>query len=183
MQFSNMPNNVAVIKTQRWIEQVIVGFNFCPFAKKELLNNRIYYHVVDTKKMKLAVNEVIEQCQYLCNNPQIETTLALFPEHYNDFYRYLTLVELCNEALLDDEYEGVFQLASFHPEYCFEGEPFDDPANFTNRSPYPTIHIIREESLEKVLSLYKAPETIPINNINFARSKGTSFFQNILQSL
>ena len=180
---SNIPDSHDVIKTQKWVEQVIVGFNFCPFAKKELLNNRIYYFVAQEKKLAQAVEQVIAQCHKLIQTPEIETTLVLFPEHFNDFYRYLELIELCNDAIVDNELEGVFQLASFHPEYCFDGEPFDDPANYTNRSPCPTIHIIREESMEKVLALYKQPEAIPVSNIHFARSKGASFFRNILNNL
>ena len=173
----------AVHETKEWIAQIIVGLNFCPFAKKELVNNAIYYYVSSEKKLKLAIQEFIEQCHHLYQHPSIETSLIILPQGFTDFSRYLALVDECNECLIDEGYEGVFQIASFHPLYCFDGEDFDDAANYTNRSPYPTLHLIREESMEKVLAVYKNPENIPENNIMLARQKGHLFFEKVLKNL
>ncbi|XQW86603.1 DUF1415 domain-containing protein [Thalassotalea piscium] len=173
----------AITETTAWVAQVIVGFNFCPFAKKELVNNTIYYYVSSEKKIKKALIEFVQQCLYLHSHPEIETSLLIYTDGFSDFQRYLELVDYCNEALIDEGYEGVFQIASFHPLYCFDGEDYDDAANYTNRSPYPTIHLIREESMAKVLSVYKEPENIPEDNITLAREKGSQFFEKILRNL
>ena len=92
------------------------------------------------------------------------------------------MLDFSNQLIADSGYEGIFQIASFHPEYCFEGEDSDDAANFTNRSPYPMLHILREESLEKVLNTYSEPELIPEQNITVAREKGHDFFKKKLAS-
>jgi len=169
--------------TKDWLEQVIVGLNFCPFAKKELVNDSIHYHVSQQKQHKLALSEFAQQCEYLSDNKNIETSLLIYSKGFRQFDKYLSLVDYANELLEQLGYEGIFQLASFHPQYCFEGEYFNDAANFTNRSPYPTIHIIREESMARVLSVYKNPEEIPDNNIDLARHKGNQYFENILNSI
>lgn len=178
-----MSQSNKVSKTKQWIEEIIVGLNFCPFAKKELLNDSIHYFESALGQIKPALLEIIEQCQYLSNNPEIETSFIIFNRGFRHFDKYLELVDYANELIITSGYEGVFQLASFHPDYCFAGEDIDDAANYTNRSPYPTIHIIREESLARVLAVYKNPEEIPANNIELARCKGGLFFQEILERI
>lgn len=180
---ANEADYQSVQKMRDWVSQVIVGLNFCPFAKKELVNNSIYYYVTSQKKIKNAVMEFEQQCQYLYSHPEIETSLLIFEQGFYDFQCYLELVDYCNDSLINNDFEGVFQIASFHPQYCFEGEDFDDAANFTNRSPCPTLHLIREKSMEKVLTVYKNPENIPEDNIKLAREKGHKFFENILKNL
>ena len=170
-------------KTKLWLEHVIVGFNFCPFAKKELVNNTIHYQLSEATNIDNAVHELIEAFNYLENNEDIETTLVIYNKGFDDFYTYLDLLDEANYQLEKAGYQGTFQLASFHPDYCFEGEHFEDAANFTNRSPLPTIHIIRESSLERVLNTYKNPEDIPVNNMELARAKGNQFFANLLANI
>ena len=174
---------VIIKHTKQWLEQVIIALNFCPFAKKEWLNNTIYYHVSQESKLKKALVELIQQCHYLQEHPELETSLIIYPQDFKDFNRYLELFDYANELLVEQGFEGIFQLASFHPDYCFADSDFDDAANFTNRSPYATIHIIREASLEKVLALYKNPEQIPDNNIALARAKGSEFFAHLLTAI
>jgi hypothetical protein len=178
-----MSKPVEVLQTKQWLEEIIVGLNFCPFAKKELVNDSIYYHLSALNKVKKAIVELIQQCHYLQNSPDLETSLIVYQSGFRHFERYLELVDVANEMLVLSGFEGVFQLASFHPEYVFDNDDFDDAANFTNRSPYPTIHIIREDSLAKVLSVYKNPEQIPVNNVELARKKGTQFFEEALKRI
>jgi len=175
------PNEINAIK--QWLEEVIIGLNFCPFAKKEFVNNTIYYHSSNANQVKVALLEFIEQCQYLQAHDEIETTLIIYNEGFRNFDRYLDLVDYANDLLVDSGFEGVFQLASMHPEYCFDGDDYDDSSNFTNRSPFPLIHIIREASMARVLSVYNEPEKIPENNIALANKKGTYFFQEILKRI
>jgi len=173
----------AILKTQQWLEQIIIALNFCPFAKKELVNNSIHYHVCSQSKLKLALEEVAIQCVYLNDHPEVETSLVIFSSGFQRFENYLDLVDYANELLIDLGLEGVFQIASFHPDYYFEGEAFDDASNYTNRSPLPILHLLREASMEKVLRLYKEPEKIPDNNIELARKKGSEFFEQILKQI
>ncbi len=180
---NNHVNETYINATKQWLDEIIIGLNFCPFAKKEYVNNTIRYHVSSNVKVKMALTEFIEQCQFLQANNQIETSLLIYNEGFRDFERYLELVDYANDLLVDAGFEGVFQLATMHPEYCFADEDYDDASNFTNRSPYPIIHIIREASMEKVLKVYKEPEKIPENNIELAHQKGSKFFQNVLQSI
>ena len=173
----------AINQTKQWLEEVIIGFNFCPFAKKELVSNSIHYHISSLKQTKLALVELIEQCRFLAEHDELETSLLIFEQGYKSFDKYLELLDYANDLLASSGFEGIFQLASFHPEYCFEGEAYDDAANYTNRSPFPMIHIIREVSLERVLNVYKNPEEIPDNNIELARAKGNDFFKQILDRI
>jgi len=175
--------DVDVLKTQQWLEEIIIGLNFCPFAKKEFVKNTIDYQICDAKKIVSALEVLDKQFEKLTQNPNIETTLLIFNEGFKSFESYLDLLDYANDLLIDLGYEGTFQLASFHPDYYFDGEPFDAASNYTNRSPLPTIHLIREASMEKVLSVYKNPEKIPDNNIELAEAKGADFFKQILQRI
>lgn len=172
-----------IIKTQQWLEEIIIGLNFCPFAKKEFVNNTIDYQLCEAKKIVPALENLAKQFEKLTEQPNIETTLLIFNQGFKGFENYLDLLDYANDLLVELGYEGIFQLASFHPDYYFEGEAFDSPANFTNRSPLPTLHIIREASMEKVLSVYKEPEQIPENNIALAQKKGADFFIKTLQRI
>jgi len=172
-----------ILKTQQWLDEIIIGLNFCPFAKKEFVNNTIHYQLCDVKKIASALEELTKQFEKLVQEPNVETTLLIFNEGFKNFETYLDLLDYANDLLVELGYEGVFQLASFHPDYYFEGEAFDAASNYTNRSPLPTIHVIREASMEKVLSVYKDPEQIPDNNIALAEEKGADFFKQILQRI
>tara|TARA_B110000014_G_C20098212_1_gene575987 strand:+ start:1018 stop:1569 length:552 start_codon:yes stop_codon:yes gene_type:complete len=177
------PENRITTATKAWIEEIIIGLNFCPFAKKEFVNNTIRYHVSEQVKVKNALVELDAQCQLLQNDSSIETSLIIYEQGFKSFERYLDLVDLAQDLIETSGFEGQFQLATMHPDYCFEGEAYDDPANFTNRSPYPMLHLIREESMAKVLSVFKNPEQIPEDNIELAHEKGANFFRSVLERI
>ncbi|QFU21947.1 DUF1415 domain-containing protein [Shewanella eurypsychrophilus] len=166
--------------TQNWVERVIMKYNICPFARREVEQGSIRYAVIDESKMHMVLESLISECKFLDENPEVETCLFIIPRGFEGFYPYLDLVDLANERLIDQGYEGVYQLASMHPDYCFDGEPMDEPSNYTNRSPYPVLHIIREASMEKALADYNEPETIPERNIEFSQRKGSEFFAKLL---
>ncbi|MBL4764666.1 MAG: DUF1415 domain-containing protein [Colwellia sp.] len=170
----------AVLATKQWLDEIVIGLNICPFAKKEFVNNTIHYHLSKTEQVKPALHELIEQCRYLQSHDELETTLIIYGNGFRSFDRYLDLVDYANDLLVDSGFEGIFQLASMHPEYCFDGEDYDNASNFTNRSPYPILHIIREASMSRVLSVYNEPEKIPENNIKLTHQKGANFFQQVL---
>lgn len=168
--------------TEHWVKQVIMKFNLCPFARREVERASIRYAVVAEHKPKAVLLALLAECALLDEQPAVETTLVILPQGFEGFYAYLDLVDLAEDMLLEQGYEGKYQLASFHPDYCFEGEPQDDAANYTNRSPYPTLHLIREASMEQVLADYPNPHTIPERNVEFARRKGSDFFVKLLAS-
>lgn len=166
--------------TQRWVEQLIVKYNICPFARRELERKSIRYAVAQERSVEAVLTQLIAECGYLDEHPETETTLLILPTGYEGFYQYLDLLDLANDLLLAQNYEGIYQLASFHPDYCFDGELQADAANYTNRAPYPILHLLRESSLEQALANYEDPENIPQRNMEFARRKGPEFFEKIL---
>ncbi len=182
-QLTDQQSSVEVDATKQWLDEIIIGLNFCPFAKKEFVNNTICYFKSEAEQVKPALQTVIEQCHYLQEHEEIETTLIIFAEGFRRFDRYLDLVDYANDLLIESGFEGIFQLATMHPEYCFADDDFDDASNFTNRSPYPMLHIIREASMARVLAVYKDPEKIPEQNMALAEQKGSNYFQDVLKRI
>ncbi len=173
----------AITKTKQWLETIVIGLNFCPFAKKEFVNNTIRYHKSSLGRIEPAIEELAAECLYLIDNPKVETSLVIYTTGFRQFDKYLDLVDYANDLIEHLELEGILQVASFHPDYVFEGEDEASAANYTNRSPFPTIHLIREASMEKVLSVYQNPEQIPEDNIALAHEKGAQYFKRFLASL
>lgn len=173
-------NVISAVKY--WLENTIIKFNFCPFAKRELINQTIHYEVVDTVDKETMLCVMAEQFKYLDRSIAIETTLVIFPLGLESFFDYLDFLVLAEEALQLLGYEGTYQLASFHPDYCFESLTQNDVANYTNRSPFPVIHILREASLETALEFHSDPQSIPLKNIEFTRNNGADIFRKILKN-
>lgn len=170
-----MPEISATINlTQRWIEKVIIGLNFCPFAKREFERQSIRYTNYNGIDVQGALSAFLDELHYLDKNAEIETTLVIFEHGLKDFEDYLELAGMASALIEQGGYSGIYQLATFHPDYCFEGEAPDEPSNFTNRSPFPTLHILREASIERVLKTYSNPESIPINNVTKTRHLGNA---------
>lgn len=182
-----MPSDEIIIEQiKSWVSSVVVGDNFCPFARKEMENNTIKYVVVgdkgDKEALETALMALMAECKTLDEHDEIETTLLVLSEGFADFQDFLGLLELANNLMAEKDYEGVYQLASFHPDYCFADATDDDPANYTNRSPFPALHLIREESIEQVLEGIDNPERIPERNIRYAREKGLAYMQKKLKA-
>jgi uncharacterized protein len=163
-----------------WLENTIIKFNFCPFAKREVDQGSVHYELVDDGNPEEQLHAMVNEFHRLDKHNAIETTILILPIGLESFFDYLDFLEIANDLLVAEGYEGTYQLASFHPDYCFGDSVQDDPANFTNRSPYPLIHILREASLEKVLAKYPQPELIPEKNIEVARETGKEVFEEIL---
>ncbi len=162
--------NRIIEQTQCWLDQFIIAHNICPFAKKERDKGSIRFIVDDSSDISQALEQLIIECERLDKNDEIETTLLIFSQVADKFDDYLDFLDIANRLLIAQGYEGVYQIASFHPDYQFADSSIDDPANYTNRSPYPMFHIIREDSLEKALQSYPNPELIPQRNIEYLRS-------------
>lgn len=165
-----------------WIKNTIIEYNFCPFAKREFDRQSIHFELVDDSKVEEQLHSLVNEFRRLDKTPDLETTIIVYPIGLESFFDYLDFLEIANDLLIEEGYEGTYQLASFHPDYCFSDMTQDDPSNYTNRSPYPLIHILREASLEKVLEGFLDPESIPENNIELARETGREVFERIIES-
>jgi len=162
----------ALTVTRAWVETFVVARNVCPFAGREVARDTIRYVAVDAGDWEGALHRLVAECERLDESPEVETTLLVLTPGLEAFDDYLDFLAVA-EALLDDQgYEGTYQLASFHPDYCFEGVEEEDPANFTNRSPYPMLHLLREAGLERALEHYPDPEAIPERNVAAMRELG-----------
>lgn len=164
-------------QTQAWIHKVVVGLNFCPFAQRVFRQDSIHYEVRKTCSKAVFLAE----CERLDDAPEISTSFLILTSEWT-FEDYLDLVNQAQDWLEEADYEGVYQLASFHPDYCFAGSELDDAANYTNRSPFPMLHLLREQAVSDALEIYPDAEAIPEKNIVCAQEHGLQFMQDLLQS-
>lgn len=173
MTQQQLPDEQIIIsQTKTWLETVVIGLNFCPFAGREFRKGSINYVVVNSSDRKEILTKLALEFQRLDENTAIETTLIILPGQFHDFTKYLDMIDLCQDLLEEEDYEGTYQIASFHPSYLFAGSKESDASNYTNRSPYPMIHILREASISKVLENFPDPEGIPERNIALTNEKG-----------
>ena len=174
-------DNEIVAQTLNWVRSFIVAENICPFAQRELERESIRVEVVRSKKMEVALEELMVEMQWLDEHPETETTLLVFPTLFKSFDHYLDFVDLAESILVDQGYEGVYQLATFHPDYCFDDTDADEASNYTNRSPYAMVHLLREESVEKAIEFYGDTEAIPERNIAKLTAMGSDVAEQRLQ--
>ncbi|MFT5264069.1 MAG: hypothetical protein ACI8YQ_002813 [Polaribacter sp.] len=170
-----------ITESKSWVERVVIGCNFCPFARKAFIENKIHFEVVHSEALNDQLESILLELQRLDSRDDLETTLILFPSQFLEFESYLDFVSLAEGLLVAHDYEGVYQIASFHPNYIFAGSDEDDPANFTNRSPYSMVHLLRESSVSKAVDLYPDVDAIPERNIDFARKKGLEGMKKLLE--
>lgn len=170
-----MQNDNSVInEVTFWLRQVVIGLNLCPFAAKPTNENRVRM-VVSNAMDDDSLLQILESEMTLMDTKpasEIETTLVITPDHLKDFYDYNQFLQWAQRLIKRNGWLGVYQLASFHPDYCFAGAEPGDPENLTNRSPYPIVHIIREASLEKALDYFPDVESVPERNM--AKMRGLS---------
>ncbi|WP_347987177.1 DUF1415 domain-containing protein [Methylomonas sp. AM2-LC] len=175
-----MTSQEIINTTQNWLTSFIITYSICPFARQVHENNSISYEVISDDSLESGLLALIKACQHLDTNPEIVTTLQIFTAIGSNFDDFLDFVAIAEQLLIDQGYEGIYQLANFHPDYCFAGSTENDPANYTNRSPYPMLHIIREDSITAALQSYQNPELIPERNIEFTRKLGLEKLQGLL---
>ncbi len=167
MTLDSSTNLTAEQDVRHWLEQVVIGLNLCPFASKPYQENLVRFVTSHCQDTACLLTELATELTLLATKmpEEIETTLLIVPNmlnHFNDYNQFLNHVDALIEQL---NYQGEFQVASFHPHYQFAGTQPDDAENLTNRAPYPILHLIREASLERALQHYPNPEHIPDNNI------------------
>ena len=175
-------DDIIIEQTRKWITDVVVGCNFCPFAAKELKRGSIHYEVLTGATTVTTLETVMTLVDQLDSNSTIETSLLILPGSFLLFDEYLQLLKMAERLLAKEKYEGVYQIASFHPKYLFAGSTEDDPSNYTNRSPYPMLHFLREDSVSKAIDSHPDVHEVPKRNIAFTKEKGLHYMQQLLNA-
>ncbi len=179
-----MQSEEIISITKKWIADVVISCNFCPFAAREVERNSIEYRVEESNNKATCIDALLQECNRLQTDRTIETTFVILPNAVPLFDSFLKLIALSEKRLQQNGYEGIYQLASFHPLYRFRGASANDAANYTNRSPYPMLQLLREESVAKAIDHYPGSATsIPVRNIAFARKKGLAYMKALSQQL
>lgn len=178
-----MNSSVIVTATRNWLTSFVIAHNICPFAARVHDNDSIRYRVETGGDLETCLLALIAECRHLDQHADCETTLLILPAAVADFDDFLDFAALAEQLLADQGYEGIYQLASFHPDYQFADAAAADAANYTNRSPYPMLHIIREASIERALRSYADPEGIPERNIALTRALGADVLHRRLLQL
>ena len=181
--FVFMADDLQVIEqTKNWIRLIVVGCNFCPFASRVVKQQSIHYQVEYADTQLAGKNALLKECERLDNDTSISTTLLIFPDAFPVFEDYLDFVFSAEKMMKQKRYNGIYQLASFHPLYQFAETAIEDPANYTNRSIYPMLHLLREDDITNALKHYPNSSKIPETNINFARGKGEAYMKMLRDS-
>ena len=169
-----MDERAVIEVTRRWILSVVIGLNLCPFARRVFQADLIRYVVSEATKEEQLLADLNTELQTLARAPitQIETTVLIHPNALGNFLDYNDFLALGDRLISSLRLRGIIQLASFHPHYQFEGTQRDDVENYTNRSPYPMLHLLREESISKVAGEGDALLEIPRRNIKLLKSLG-----------
>jgi hypothetical protein len=155
-------NSPALDQTRTWVEQAVIGLNLCPFAKAPQVKGLVRYVQSQATDPAALLGDLIDELQRLFKSPseRLETTLLVHPLVFTDFADFNDFLGVAEDAVTDLGLEGVIQVASFHPDYRFEGTAADDITNATNRSPHPTLHLIREDSIDRAVAAFPEAETI-----------------------
>ena len=165
--FFDLRVHMIVEQCKRWVEDFVIGHNLCPFAQSFAKRGEISYRLSRCSETEARLHEFLEELDALESSDDYRTTLLIYDDPRLDFTAYLDLYELC-ESLIEHE-ERVFQLASFHPRYRFEGLDDEDPANLSNRSPFPIIHILRIDDVSRAIDEHPDTARIPARNIRYLR--------------
>ncbi|MGN7837198.1 DUF1415 domain-containing protein [Stenotrophomonas sp. 22385] len=156
-----------IAETRRWLEQIVIGLNLCPFAKAVYVKDQVRFVLSDATTIEALVEELAEELVLLRDTPaeQIDTTLIVHPDVLTDFLDYNDFLDNADAAIEALDLQGILQVASFHPQYQFAGVAPDDVSNYTNRAPYPTLHLLREDSVERAVAAFPDPDVIVERNI------------------
>ncbi|WP_207916297.1 DUF1415 domain-containing protein [Iodobacter fluviatilis] len=170
----NLSNDQIIQDTERWLEKAVIGLNLCPFAKAVHVKKQLRYAVSDARNIDVLIETLIKELELLAetDSAKIEMTLLIHPYVLGDFLAYNDFLEIADSVLEELNLDGIFQIASFHPQYQFEGSQPDDIDNYTNRSPYPTLHLLREDSISKAVEAFPDADVIVDRNIATLRSMG-----------
>lgn len=171
---------IAAVRT--WVETLVVDLNLCPFAKRELVKKRVRFFVSDAADDEQLLDDLETELALLHQDDAIETTLLIHPDVLQDFFDFNQFLTRAENRVQQLKLKGVFQIASFHPDYQFGGTEPGDAENYTNKSPYPILHLLRETSLDRAIANYPDADLIPERNIERLEELGPEKMQALLQA-
>lgn len=177
-----MPQDHSIAAVRRWIERVVVALDLCPFARRELERGSVRYVACDAVDEASLLQRLREELEFLSQDGSVETSFLIHPLALSDFYDFNEFLGECERLLAALDLDGVFQIASFHPQYQFAGTGPDDAENYSNRSPYPMLHILREESVERAIAAYPDIEDVPRRNVTTLTQMGAPALRRIWMS-
>ncbi|MBC7710092.1 MAG: DUF1415 domain-containing protein [Rhizobacter sp.] len=159
-------SEAAIAATTTWLERAVIGLNLCPFAKAVHVKGQIRYVVSDATTPEALAEALVRELEFLAEaNPEaVDTTLLIHPHVLQDFLDFNDFLEVADGIVEELELDGILQVASFHPQFQFENTELDDITNYTNRSPYAMLHLLREDSVERAVAAF--PEELEIASTN-----------------
>ena len=177
-----MTESEAIEATRRWLERAVIGLNLCPFAKAVHARGQIRWVLSEATTPQALLETLGEELLLLRDTPaeDVDTTLLVHPRVLTDFLDYNDFLETADALVETLALDGVLQVASFHPDYQFAGSAADDVENFTNRSPYPTLHLLREVSVSRAVEAFPDPEVIVERNVETLRKLGADGWRDLL---
>ena len=170
----NSPDDPFIVETRAWVERVVIGLKLCPFAPAPALKGLIRYATSEVETPEALLEDLATELQHLVASPpeEVETTLLVHPQVLQDFHDFNDFLEIADEALRIWGLEGEIQIASFHPQYQFAGTDPDDIGNATNRSPYPMLHLLREQSIARAVDAFGDTRSISAANLETLEKLG-----------
>lgn len=171
---TNDPTSQVITNSQQWLERAVIGLNLCPFAKSVHVKNLIRYAISDATTETELIADLQSELLYLnsISPTKTDTTLLIAPMFLHDFLEFNQFILKANKSLTKLDLDGIFQIATLHPQYQFAGTDVDDITNYTNRAPYPTLHLLRESSIDRALQAIPNAESIFEVNMNTMRRIG-----------
>lgn len=166
--------NAIVESVKAWLQETVIGLNLCPFANREWQKKSIRFQVSPANSEQQLLQDLVIELALLKKEPSIETTLLIHPDVLQDFETYNQFLDFADQMIEAMNMSGQYQVASFHPHYLFADSEPNDAENYTNRSPYPMLHILRESSLERAIQAHGNTEQIPEDNIALMNKLGAS---------
>jgi len=175
-----MTNPIA--QTRCWLERAVIGLNLCPFTKAVYAKQQVRFVLSDASTAEALLAQLGEELLLLRDTPaeQVDTTLLIHPQVLADFLDYNDFLEAADALVEALDLDGVLQVASFHPDYQFAGSAPDDVENFTNRSPCPTLHLLREDSVSRAVEAFPDPDAIVERNVETLRKLGVEGWRQLL---
>lgn len=167
---------------RRWLERAVIGLNLCPFAKAVYARNQVRIVVSDASTERALLEQLGEEMALLRDTPagQVDTTLLVHPQVLGDFLDFNDFLDDADALVEALDLDGVLQVASFHPHYQFAGTEPDDAVNLTNHAPYPILHLLREDSVDRAVAAYPEPDSIIERNVAAMQELGSEGFEQLL---
>lgn len=162
-----MTDTDPIARTRLWLERAVIGLNLCPFAKSVYVKQQVRFVLSDARNTQALLSQLREELELLrdADPAQVDMTLLVHPHVLTDFLEYNDFLDVADRLIAELDLEGEIQIASFHPDYRFAGTDPEDIGNYTNRSPYPTLHLLREASVERAVAAFPDPDAIIERNI------------------